>query len=150
MFKIKLNRQKFIDSVDSDKIWAKSLNIGEILNLLNQLEKEISKHSFKIDNNFIMNERRKNLKSMIFDRLDSSNDKLEEDIKESLFNFWEFINDEYDGSLINISKELNLPLEKVINRCEKYKKNNIICLQEKNIILEMINKLKLTINDDKN
>lgn len=150
MFKIKLNRQKFIDSVDSDKIWSKSLNIDEILNLLNQLEKEISKHSFKIDNNFIMNERRKNLKSMIFDRLDSSNDKLEEDIKESLFNFWEFINDEYDGSLINISKELNLPLEKVINRCEKYKKNNIICLQEKNIILEMINKLKLTINDDKN
>lgn len=150
MFKIKLNRQKFIDSVDSDKIWSKSLNIDEILNLLNQLEKEISKHSFKIDNNFIMNERRKNLKSMIFDRLDSSNDKLEENIKESLFNFWEFINDEYDDSLINISKELNLPLEKVINMCEKYKKNNIICLQEKNIILEMINKLKLTIKDDRN
>lgn len=142
MFETKLNRKKFINLVDGDKIWSKVLNVEEILELLKRLEKEISKHKFENDNNFIMNPRRTSLRNMIYENLDTSNEKMEEKVKEALFNFWEFVNDEYDGNLSMLAAELNLSPDELTSMCKKYRESNIICLQEKDAILGMIQKIK--------
>lgn len=141
-----LNRNVLIHSFDSEKIWSKSLNIADILDLLNQLIDKISSYDFELDNNFIMNERRNNLKNSIFERISNTNNQYEYIIKESLFNLWEFINDEYDGDLMSISKKLNIPLKDVISMCDKYRLKNIISLQEKDIIVDIINEIKKYIN----
>lgn len=142
MFETKLNRKKFIDLVDSAKIWSKVLNVEEILELLKRLEKEISKHKFENDSNFIMNPRRISLKNMIYENFENSNEEMEEKVKESLFNFWEFVNDEYDGNLSMIAAELNLSPDELTSMCKKYRESNIICFQEKDEILGMIQKIK--------
>lgn len=142
MFETKLNRKKFIDLVDSNKIWSKCLNVEEIFELLKRLEKEISKHKFENDSNFIMNPRRISLKNMIYENFETSNEEMEEKVKEALFNFWEFVNDEYDGNLSMIVAELNLSLDELTSMCKKYRESNIICLQEKDEILGMIQKIK--------
>ena len=141
-----LNRNVLIHSVDSKKIWLKSLSVDDILDLLNKLIDEISKYDFELDENFVMNGRRNGLKNLIFERISNANNKYEETIKESLFNLWEFIGDEYDGNLMEISKQLKLPLKQVVDMCEKYRLKNIISLQEKDIIIDIINEIKKYIN----
>lgn len=142
-----LNRKKFLNFTASDKIWSKTLTIEEISNLLSQLKQEISKYNFVVDNNFIMNGRRTCLKDMIYERFNNSNNRYEENIKESLFNLWEFISDEYDGNLLMISRELNIPIKELDDMCEKYRKKNIICLQEKDVIIDIINKIESYIDE---
>lgn len=143
-----LNRNVLIHSVDSKKIWLKSLSVDDILDLLNKLIDEISKYDFELDENFVMNGRRNGLKNLIFERISNANNKYEETIKESLFNLWEFIGDEYDGNLMEISKQLKLPLKQVIDMCEKYRLKNIISLQEKDIIIDIINEIKKYIKEN--
>lgn len=144
-----LKRTDFINTVNSDEIWSKSLNVDDTLNLLNQLVNEISKYDFELDNNFIMNGRRNTLKNMIFERLNNPNSQYEDTVKESLFNFWEFVSDEYDGNLLMISQQLKLPLKDVINMCDKYRLKNIISLQEKDIIIDIIKEIKKYIDERK-
>ena len=68
-----LKRTDFINSVDSNKIWSKSMTIPEIKSLLEHLEVELSKYEFDEDTNFIMNNRRKGLKREIEERLQKNN-----------------------------------------------------------------------------
>lgn len=136
-----LYRNYFLGKVDSKKIWSKSMSIQEIKDLLQIFENEISNCIYEIDENFIMNSRRKILRDNIMDRLNKSEIVLE-DILESLFNFWEFIQDEYSGDLIIISKELNKPVQELVNMDKKYRSKGIICEQEKQEIIEIINKLE--------
>ena len=63
-----LKRDVFINSVDSNKIWSKSMALPEIKMLLEHLKYELSKYEFDTDKNFIMNSRRKGLKEMIEER----------------------------------------------------------------------------------
>ena len=139
-----LYRNLFLERLDSKKIWSKSMSIQEIKDLLQFLENEISNCIFEIDENFIMNSRRKVLKDNIMDRLNKSEIVLE-DVLESLFNFWEFIQDEYSGDLIIISKELNKSVQELVVMDEKYRSKGIICEQEKQVIMEIINILKKAI-----
>lgn len=132
-----LKRTDFINSVDSNKIWSKSMTIREIKDLLQFLENEISIYNFEKDENFIMNSRRKVLKDSIIGRLNKT-DIVIEDILESLFNFWEFVQDEYSGDLILISKELNKSVQDLVDMDQKYREKGIICVQEKDTILEII------------
>ena len=120
------------------------MSIQEIKDLLQFLENEISNYIFEIDENFVMNSRRKVLKDNIMDRLNKSEIVLE-DVLESLFNFWEFIQDEYSGDLIIISKELNKSVQELVDMDEKYRGKGIICEQEKQVIMEIINILKKAI-----
>lgn len=120
------------------------MSVQEIKDLLQFLENEISNCIFEIDENFIMNSRRKVLKDNIMDRLNKSEIVLE-DVLESLFNFWEFIQDEYSGDLIIISKELNKSVQELVVMDEKYRSKGIICEQEKQVIMEIINILKKAI-----
>lgn len=86
----------------------------------------MSNYNFEIDENFIMNFRRKVLKNKIVDRLNKSEMVLE-DVLESLFNFWKFIQDEYSGDLIIISKELNKSVQELVDMDEKCRNKGIIC-----------------------
>ena len=87
-----LKRTDFINSVDSNKIWLESMSLDEIRLLLEYLKNEIFKYKFDIDKNFIMNSRRKVLKSNIEERLVVKNKGNTNDfILELVFNFWEFV-----------------------------------------------------------
>ena len=144
-----LNRKEFVNLVDSDEIWSKKMTLVRTKEMIEYLEKEMSKYYFEIDNNFIMNNRRKGLKSMIEERLLSKDDNINDVVSESLFNFWEFVNDEYAGNLSITSMELELPLNEVIKRDDEYRIKGIICTQEKDIILEIMELLKKYIDDKK-
>jgi ADP-ribosylglycohydrolase len=142
-----LYRNEFINLADSDKIWSKTMTLLEIKGLLQLLESSFSKYDFEIDKNFIMNSRRKGLEESIVNRLSKSEIKRD-DILESLFNFWEFVQDEYFGDFILISKELGLTIQELTIMDENYRNKGIISEQEKQIILEIIALLRKTIVDN--
>lgn len=137
-----LKRTNFINLVDSNKIWSKSMTNPEIIILLEHLENELSKYDFDIDNNYIMNSRRKGLKRMIEDRLQRNNGNSNELVSESLFNFWEFVGDEYPGNVISVIHELGISINEFNAMDKAYRDKGIICIQEKDTILEMIKILK--------
>lgn len=137
-----LKRKTLLKSIELNSIWKKTINLEDALNILNILEEKLSNYKFEIDNDFIMNSRRTALKDMTLERLNSLQYSAEKTIKDSMFNFLEFISDEYDGNWAMTSRELNLPINEVIEKCEKYRKKAIISLQEKDIIIDMITKMK--------
>jgi len=137
-----LNKQEILARKESNQIWTKTLTLEEIIILLDEIKKETSLYKFKFDKHFIMNSRRQTLKKIIYERLDDQNENNLKDIQESLFNLWEFIRDEYDGDIKQTSKIFKVPGKNIIKRCNKYRKKSIMCLQEKNIILEIITKIE--------
>lgn len=64
-----LYRNYLLGKVDSKKICSKSMSIQEIKDLLQIVENETSNCIYEIDENFIMNSRRKILRDNIMDRL---------------------------------------------------------------------------------
>ena len=133
-----LKRTDFINSVDSNKIWSKSMTLSEIKLLLEHLENELSKYYYDKDNNFIMNNRRKGLKRMIEERLQKKDGNINELVAESVFNFWEFVGDEYPGNIISDVKELGISIKEFDAMDKAYREKGVICEQEKDTILEMI------------
>ena len=124
-----LSREELINLVDSNKIWSKSMTLSEIKELLEYLEIKISKYDFDIDKNFIMNSRRKELKSIIKERLLQNNNNINELVSESLFNFWEFVSDEYPGNFLLASEDLGLTIKELDTMDNEYRKKGIICSQ---------------------
>lgn len=144
MFKLKkkhLRREDFINSFNSKKIWSKSMTLPEIKELLEKFEIELSKYEYENDKNFLMNTRRSILKRMVDDRLEKD-DNVNAIITDSLFNFWEFVSDEYSGSEITTSRETGLSIKEVIDMNNAYSEKGIICAEERDIILEMIHDMK--------
>lgn len=133
-----LKRTNFINFVDSKKIWSKTMTLGEIKELLEYLKNEISKYEFDIDKNFIMNSRRQGLKSTIEERLLKNDGNINDLVLESIFNFWEIIGDEYFGDFISISRDLGLTVQELTRMDNEYRKKGIICVQERDMILEII------------
>ena len=137
-----LKRENFIKLVDSKKIWSKTMTLSEVKELLDFLEMEISKYNYESDRNFLMDGRRNGLKTFIEERVLDSKENINENVLESLFNFWEFVNNEYyviSGETIH---KLNMSPEELDNMCSEYTKKGIICLEEKNVILDMIQMIK--------
>ncbi len=64
-----------------------------------------------------------------------------EDILESLFNFWEFIADEYSGNIMSDCRELGISIKEFDTMDKAYREKGIICAQEKDLILEMIQEI---------
>lgn len=133
-----LKRTIFINSVDSKKIWSKSMTLDEVREALKYLKNEISKYEFDIDKNFVMNSRRKGLKLKIEEQLLKDKGNLNDIILESLFNFWEIVNDEYFGNFFIISEELGVSVQELTRMDDKYRKKGIISIQERDLILEII------------
>ena len=150
-FKLKkLNRNDFIKLVDNNKIWSKSMTLTETKELLEYLEKEISKYKYDYDKNFIMNSRRKELKSMIEERIFKNEGNTSEITSELLFNFWEFVGDEYPGGpggIMSVCKDLGISIKEFDSIDNTYRKKGIICIQERDVILEIIQKIKNYINE---
>ena len=142
-----LKRTDFINLVDSDKIWRKTMSLPEIKDLLEFFEKEISKYDFEEDKNFVMDSRREGLKNMIDERLTKYKTDKDDDVLESLFNFWEFVNNEYPAITVELLQRLKKSVVELDNMCKKYTENGIICKQEKDAILEMIQTIKKHINE---
>lgn len=142
-----LKRSKFIDLADSNKIWSKSMTIPEIKELLDLLEKALSKYDFDIDNNFVVDGRRKNLKSSVEAILSKTDENITMNILDALFIFWEFVNNEYYTITSEATQRLNITKEEMDAMCMKYTESGIICLQEKDIILEMIQLIKNRTNE---
>ena len=137
-----LKRNDFINLVDSNKIWLKTMTPSEIKELLGKLETEISKYEFDTDKNFIMNNRRKCLKRMIEERLQENEGNANELVADSLYNFWEFVGDEYAGNIISDVQELGISIKEFDAMDKAYRDKGIICIQERDIILEMIKTIK--------
>lgn len=133
----KLKREDFINSVDSDKIWKKKLTIPEIREVFNTLIGQLTQYDFSLDNDFFMNGRRRYCKDTI-EKLMSKDDKNHNDILDGLFAFWEFVGDEYVGTLYSASEELEIPVQKLEMMDQDYRKRGIICTQEKDIIIDLI------------
>lgn len=143
-----LKRTDFMNSVDSDKIWSKELTIPEALNIIEILKTELKTHKFKIDSNFIVNQRRKALKSAITEEIlaKENRNNIEKQVSEALSTLWEFVNDEYAGNAIEYCREFGISTEEFYKMDKKYRKKGIICLQEKNIILEILSCIEFYIN----
>lgn len=137
-----LTRKKLINTVDNNKIWKKTLTLQEIKEILNKLESELSRYYYETDENFIINSRRKVLKEMIETRFQNNDVYKFEKILDSLFNFWEYINDEYSTITLIDRKELGISLEEFYEKDKKYREKGIICTQEKDEILQMIQIIK--------
>ena len=58
-------------------------------------------------------------------------------LPEALFIFWEYVNDEYAGDGLYYYCEFGLPRKDFYKMDNRYRKKGIICLQEKNIILNI-------------
>ena len=142
-----LKRTDFINSVDNNKIWSKSMSLDEIKHLLEYLKNKISKYEFDTDKNFIMNSRRKTLKGMIVERLQKTNGNTTELVLESLFNFWEYVGDEYPGNILSDCKEMGITVKEFDSMDRAYREKGIICAQEKDTILEMIQTIKNYISE---
>ena len=142
-----LKRTNFINFVDSNKIWSKTMTLEEIKELLEYLKNEISKYDFDIDKNFIINSRRKELKSNIEERLLKNEGNTNDLILESVFNFWEIVSDEYFGDFISISRDLGLTVQELTRMDNEYRKKGIICVQERDMILEIIDLITNYLNE---
>ena len=137
-----LKRNDFINLVDSNKIWLKTMTPSEIKELLGKLETEISKYEFDTDKNFIMNNRRNGLTRAIEEGLQNNNGDINVIISESLYNLWEFVGDEYAGNIITDVQELGISIKEFDAMDKAYRDKGIICIQERDIILEMIKTIK--------
>ena len=142
----KLKREDFINSVDSDNIWKKKLTIPEIKEVFNTLIGQLTQYDFSLDNDFFMNGRRRYCKDTI-EKLMSKDDKNHNDILDGLFAFWEFVGDEYAGTLYSASEELEIPVQKLEMMDQDYRKRGIICTQEKDIIIDLIKTIEDGIKD---
>ena len=141
-----LKRIDFINLVDSDKIWKKKLTKPEINDLLDFLEENLAHYDFSHDNDFFMNGRRTFCKGTI-ERLISKDNKNINDVLDSLFTFWEFVGDEYTGTLYSISDKLDIPVKRLENMDRAYRKKGIICSQEKDIIIDLIKIIRSGLKD---
>lgn len=145
-----LKRTDFINLVDSKKIWSKSMTMDNVKILLIHLEKELSMHDYVTDKNFMMNNRRKSLKRMVEERLHESNVNKNELVCGALFNFWEFVGDEYPGNPMETCRELGLTIKEFDDMDKAYREKGIICAEEKEEILEMIKIIEELLNKENN
>ena len=124
--------------------------VGRVDQLIHYCKNKIDEYEFDFDQNFIMNSRRKTLKSMIEERLLKNNRDINELVSESLFNFFEFVSDEYPGGaggIMSTCKELGITIKEFDSMDNEYRKKGIICIQERDVILEIIQVIKNYINE---
>lgn len=134
----KLRREDLVKILNERKEMKKSnVEIEEYKNLLNDLETEINNHLFEVDNRFVTYGRRNFLKQQFEDYLNNNN------YTDAFINLEEYILG-YTSFLTpgDIPQEENRKFRDVLSDNDNYFEDGIICLQEKNIIIEMINEFR--------
>ena len=142
-----LTRAEYINAVDSNKIWSKSLKIPEIKIVLEKLENVTKDRLFVPDNYFIMNNRRNSLLQMIDEKLQNKDGNPNEIVSDALFNFWEIVSNDYPGNLSLDSQRLGIPKDKLHEMDKIYREDGIISANELALFTLIIRKIKQYIND---
>lgn len=149
--KKQLQRAKLVDIITN---WYKqnenTVDNEKYLQFLNCLEDEINKHNFKKDNRFVTYGRRQMLKQEFFDRLLGKKEHFKGRYIGALLFIQEYIN---DGNFIaphHIPENERTNFKKIYQEDSEYYTTGIICKEEKDNIIDMINYFKkyilITIN----
>ena len=149
--KKRLQRVKLVDMITN---WYRQnenvVDNKKYLQFLNSLEDEINKHSFKKDNKFVTYGKRESLRQEFSDILIGKKEHFKGKYMGALLCIQEYIN---DGNFIaphHIPENKRTDFKKIYQEDIEYYNLGIICEEEKDIIMNMINYLKkyilITIN----
>lgn len=134
----KLKRENLINIKDTQiEIKKENVTKEEYINYFNIIENEISNHLFEIDNRFSTYGRRDFLRQEFNKHLNKN------DYVDALINLQEYMCD-YTSFLTpaDIPQEETRKFHDVLKDNDDYFRDGFICLQEKNIIIDMINQFK--------
>ena len=130
----KLNRDSFVKLV-FNKFDNRTDDITKLTsNVFDEILKELTKYEYEIDDRFYTYGRRDFLEVEIDEYLKEGN------IKDAWWNFDEYIRADIWISGLDFPDELDFKL--VTKENEEYKNDGIICMQEKDRIIAMLNKMK--------
>ena len=141
---MKLERNKLIE-ID-DKLQKIEINNVQILEALNEMSNIIDSHEFESDNKFYVFSRRKSLIEQFENNIHNVDNTRH--IIDAYFNLSDMIKcDDYTNSFISMSDKneilkMGLNSEQVESDLKEYKDSGIVCLEEKDIISSMIEKIK--------
>jgi len=119
-----------------EKMWNKNLNNQEYYNMLEQFLNKLNSYEYENDDNYLLNSRRKNCIETI-----NKNILNKGSIVDIMWAFWEFISNEY-GGFASLENEFNKSRIELETMDSNYRNKKIICLKEKEDILNLINKIK--------
>lgn len=134
----KFKRETLIKIRDTQKEMKKeNITTEEYTNYFNIIENEMNNHLFEIDNRFVTYGRRDFLQQQFNKFLDDNN------YLDALINLQEYMCD-YTSFLTpkDIPHEETREFHDVLKDNDDYFRDGIICLQEKNKIIEMIQEFK--------
>lgn len=115
-------------------------------NLMLNLEKELNTKKISSDDRFYTYCRREFLRKEFTDKLNKENIKMNNDyLLDAYYNLYDYISNDTWISLSSIPNGISA--QEVIKKDEEYKKSGVICLQEKEILLDMINELNQAIEN---
>lgn len=149
--KKQLQRKNLVNIIENwDKKKETNIDKDACLTYLNKLEEEINKHSYKKDNRYITYGRREILRKEFTERLNDT--KQTNDINkylDALADLEEYIYTQNHIWIGAILDNVKIDFKKLDKINTEYYKSGIICKEEKDIIIDMINefKEKLSIND---
>ena len=111
-----------------------------------KLEKELKNKKLSNDDRFFTYCRREFLRKEFTDKLNKDNIKMNNDyLLDAYFNLFDYISNDTWISLSSIPNSISA--QDVIKKDEEYKKSGVICLQEKEILLDMIHELNEAIEN---
>ncbi len=122
-------------------MWNKNLDSQEYYKMLEEYADKLNSYEYKEDMNYLLNSRRRNC-------IETINEKIlnKGNITDIMWAFWEFINDEY-GGFSSLEDEYKKTRAELDNMDSEYRNKKIICLKEKEDILDLINKIKKYISE---
>ena len=124
----------------------KNYTKNDILEFLKRLRDEINKYKYYVSSNFITIGRRDFLRESLTKKLKFDYDDQEIKFQDSLGNIESYIyGEDYFHWLHH--KYTKKKFEHLLKINAKYRDKGIICLQEKNILLDMINEMEGYINE---
>lgn len=144
-FDKKLKRKKLLSIIEEWKSEYKNkIDSNSYLKLLNKLEEEINKHLYESDYRFTTYGRR----DFIFQEfLDILNDKVNtgpiNKFASAFVNLEEYIHGwNHIGGISDIPKTEKRTIHEIDKQEFEYYKSGIVCDEEKNVLLKMINEFK--------
>ncbi len=133
-----LTRKEILSLEDEASIWHMSLSDNDVLDLLNDFKTKLNDYAFNTDSDFVMNDRRVVLSENIDRFIETKESGY---LQHALRAIWEFISDDYGNSFKYIVAQTGDSFEMLKNADDRYRSRGIVCLEEKNIILELVQKI---------
>lgn len=139
-----LNRKILVNIIENWNIkYRTNIQNENYLELLNQLENEINNYEYKNDSRFMTYGRREFLYKEFIEYLNEAIENNRNKYFNALINLDEYIRAE--SSFFNpsqVPEEQRRNFHKLLSNHDEYNKSNIICHEEKEILLQMISEFK--------